>query len=124
MLFRSAGSSLGRAMQRQADNRHNLVVQAFGFLSKYRDLRRLTYGDEGGAMLEIEFNFGRAFQQLGLHSHAVTHYERVLTLAEKRAESGDDIGVAREAAYNLSLILVTTGAAPIAKEVATRWLSS
>ncbi|EIW74984.1 TPR-like protein [Coniophora puteana RWD-64-598 SS2] len=118
-----ASASLGRAMQRQADNRHHLIVQAFGFLSKYRDVRRSTYNANDATMLEVDFNFGRAFQQLGLHSQAVTHYERVLVLADKRKEPGADIGVAREAAYNLSLILVTTGAAPLAKEVVKKWLS-
>jgi general transcription factor 3C polypeptide 3 (transcription factor C subunit 4) len=32
-------------------------------------------------------------------------------------------GVAREAAYNLSLIFVTNGAAPLAQKLYERWLS-
>ena len=55
-------ASLGRAMQRQSDNRNYLVVQAMGFMAKYRKLRGPT--DESYAD-EIEYNFGRAYHQLG-----------------------------------------------------------
>lgn len=67
------------------------------FLSKYRKLR----GVHDRGMREVEFNFGRMFHQLGvwaylrrpflisvdrfgdvgLYSHAVKHYERVLEMA-------------------------------------------
>lgn len=67
------------------------------FLSKYRNIRSTQAADE------VEFNFGRAFQQLGthplnlpiftvlnldagLHSLAVRHYERVLQLANGKLE--------------------------------------
>jgi general transcription factor 3C polypeptide 3 (transcription factor C subunit 4) len=113
-------ASVGRAMQRQSDNRHHLVTQAMALLSQYRKLRaRDTRG-----LSEVEFNFGRAFHQLGLYSHAVRHYEHVLELAEKETESGDtDTDLTREAAYNLSLIYVTTGATPLAETLYRRWLS-
>ncbi|KAG6826536.1 hypothetical protein H0H92_015434, partial [Tricholoma furcatifolium] len=65
-------ASVGRAMQRQSDNRHHLITQ-------YRKLR--AHDPQG--LGEVEYNFGRTFHQLGLYSHAVTHYERVLELAEK-----------------------------------------
>jgi general transcription factor 3C polypeptide 3 (transcription factor C subunit 4) len=110
-------ASIGRAMQRQSDNRHHLVTQAMAFLSRYRDLRKLS--PEG--IDEIEFNFGRAFQQLGLQSHAVQHYERVLDIAEKLPLENPSL--AREAAYNLSQIYVMTGATPLAKAVYHKWLS-
>jgi len=108
-------ASVGRAMQRQSDNRHHLVVQAMAFLSKYRNLRGVA--DQG--VREVEYNFGRTFHQLGLYSHAVRHYERVLDMAEK---AGDDL-FAKEAAYNLSLIFVFTGATPLADALYRRWLS-
>ncbi|KAF4623249.1 hypothetical protein D9613_002332 [Agrocybe pediades] len=108
-------ASVGRAMQRQSDNRHHLVVQAMAFLSKYRKLRGAS--DKG--MREVEYNFGRTFHQLGLYSHAVKHYERVIEMAEK---AGDDY-FAKEAAYNLSLIFVFTGATPLADALYRRWLS-
>ncbi|KAG9310821.1 hypothetical protein JVU11DRAFT_8674 [Chiua virens] len=111
-------SSLGRAMQRQADNRNHLVAQGMACLSQYRAARRRA-GEH--VLPEIEFNFGRAFQQLGLHTLAVTHYEKVLQFAE--GQENDDVSVAREAAYNLSLIYVTTGAIPLAEDLYRRWLS-
>ncbi|KAG5653250.1 hypothetical protein H0H81_001507 [Sphagnurus paluster] len=54
-------ASIGRAMQRQSDNRHHLITQAMAFLSQYRKLR----ADEPQGMGEVEYNFGRAFHQLG-----------------------------------------------------------
>jgi general transcription factor 3C polypeptide 3 (transcription factor C subunit 4) len=60
---------------------------------------------------EVEYNFGRAFQQLGeevpsagsrlvavltvgigLHSLAVKHYERVLEIAEKKTKTDPNVG--------------------------------
>ncbi|KAL4078076.1 hypothetical protein J3A83DRAFT_4356769 [Scleroderma citrinum] len=111
-------SSLGRAMQRQSDNRHHLIAQGMAFLSHYRRIRRQD-GDR--ALPEIEFNFGRAFQQLGLHTLAVNHYEKALQLVEGNGDEA--IFVAREAAYNLSLIYVTTGAVPLAENLYRKWLS-
>ncbi|KAI0664249.1 TPR-like protein [Cubamyces menziesii] len=113
-------ASIGRAMQRQSDNRHHLITQAMAFLTHYRNLR----GDTGQGVDEVEYNFGRVFQQLGLHSLAVRHYQKVLDAAEVRTQSNEeDYGLAREAAYNLSLIYVSTGAAPLAQALYRRWLS-
>ncbi|KAF8895474.1 hypothetical protein BD779DRAFT_1499735 [Infundibulicybe gibba] len=110
-------ASIGRAMQRQSDNRHHLVAQALACLSRYRLLRaNETYGME-----EVDYNFGRAFHQLGLYSHAVRHYERTLELAGNN--NTQTLTFAREAAYNLSLIYVSTGAMPLAQELYRKWLS-
>ena len=58
-----AVASIGRAMQRQADNRHHLITQGMGFLTRYKALR----GEDTDDMMdEIEYNFGRAFHQLGM----------------------------------------------------------
>ena len=149
-------ASIGRAMQRQADNRHHMITQVsylakcfctctglcvffwqgLAFLTKYRDIR----GDESGNMDEVEYNFGRAFHQLGLFTLASKHYTRVLEIVELRQQTNaevrpnpcikiklltslKDFGVAREAAYNLSSIYVTTGATPLAQALYRRWLS-
>ncbi|CDO69335.1 hypothetical protein BN946_scf184746.g16 [Trametes cinnabarina] len=113
-------ASVGRAMQRQSDNRHHLITQAMAFLTRYRELR----GESAEGVDEVEYNFGRVFQQLGLHSLAVRHYQRVLDAAEARPKTdGEDCGLAREAAYNLSLIYVSTGSAPLAEALYRRWLS-
>ncbi|KAF7318926.1 hypothetical protein HMN09_00228400 [Mycena chlorophos] len=112
-----AVASLGRAMQRQSDNRHHLVTQAMAMLTQYRHLR--TEAENG--LGEIDFNFGRAFHQLGLFTHAAKHYTRVLEQAEN-IESRYNT-VAQEAAYNLAFIYVTTGATALAKQIYRRWLS-
>ncbi|KAI0642215.1 TPR-like protein [Trametes meyenii] len=113
-------ASVGRAMQRQSDNRHHLIAQSMAFLTRYRELR----GDTAEGVDEVEYNFGRIFQQLGLHSLAVRHYERILETAEAKSNvNEEECGLAREAAYNLSLIYVSTGAAPIAQGLYRRWLS-
>ncbi|KAL5525422.1 TFC4 [Sanghuangporus sanghuang] len=115
-------SSLGRAMQRQSDNRNFLITQAMSFMTKYRVLR--GPGESDPHADEIEYNYGRAFHQIGLLSYAVKHYERVLDIVKKRqASDKNDVGVSREAAYNLCLIYVTTGATHLAKAVTRRWLS-
>ncbi|KAJ7594254.1 hypothetical protein C8J56DRAFT_926291 [Mycena floridula] len=111
-------ASIGRAMQRQADNRHHLISQALAFLSQYRALRGLNYE----RLSEVEYNFGRTFHQLGLFSHAAKHYEKVLELAEKQVDKQQP-GFAPEAAYNLSLIYVMTGATTLADAIYRRWLS-
>ncbi|KAJ7749292.1 TPR-like protein [Mycena maculata] len=110
-------ASIGRAMQRNSDNRPHLIAQGMGFLAQYGQLRHEQSGDTG----EVEFNFGRTFQQLGLYSHAVTHYEKVLQVAE--GTSSKSMSMAPEAAYNLSLIYAMTGAIPLAKSLYRRWLS-
>ena len=72
-------ASVGRAMQRQSDNRHHLITQVnlfhliyhthsyasqgMAFLSRYRELR----GETAPCVEEVEYNFGRVFQQLGMH---------------------------------------------------------
>ncbi|KAJ7064882.1 hypothetical protein C8F01DRAFT_778362 [Mycena amicta] len=110
-------ASLGRAMQRQSDNRHHLIAQAMALLSQYRQLRC----EETNGVGEVDYNFGRAFQQIGLYSHAAAHYEKVLEQAAKLNSKYDS--VAQEAAFNLSFIYVTTGATTLAKELYRRWLS-
>lgn len=78
-------------------------------------------------------------RNLGLFSHAVQHYERVLQLAERDIpkvrhlvqrlflhllnRNAQDGGCAPEAAYNLSLIYVMTGATALAESLYRRWLS-
>ncbi|TFK26991.1 TPR-like protein [Coprinopsis marcescibilis] len=108
-------ASVGRAMQRQSDNRHHLIAQGMAFLSQYRNLR----GKDPRTLREVEYNFGRIFHQLGLYSYAVKHYERVLEMAEQQNEPT----YAKEAAYNLSLIFVFTGATPLAENLYRKWLS-
>ncbi|KAI9254630.1 hypothetical protein BDA99DRAFT_162343 [Phascolomyces articulosus] len=129
-----------RAMNRKTTNRHFQIIQGFYFLNKYRNLR--------GRCQETEFNFGRAFHLLGLTHLAVPHYERVLVMpsADKKGkvpekpidsiyeydeeledrmmeEDEDDSDLTREAAYNLHLIYVTSGAPHLAKLLLAKYCS-
>ncbi|CEL53983.1 Transcription factor tau subunit sfc4 OS=Schizosaccharomyces pombe (strain 972 / ATCC 24843) GN=sfc4 PE=1 SV=1 [Rhizoctonia solani AG-1 IB] len=113
---------LQRAMQRQADNRNHMVTQGFAFLSKYRAIR----GSEGPLNTEeVDYNLGRGFQQLGLQAFAQKHYQAVLESVEKRqkVDPNAPLGIARETAYNLSLIYVVSGSARLAQDLYRRWLS-
>lgn len=62
-------------------------LQGFAFLAKYRTLR----GGDEKMVDEVDYNFGRAFQQLGLHTYAVTHYEKVLQATEERLGQGSQV---------------------------------
>ncbi|KAL9939713.1 hypothetical protein V8E36_001530 [Tilletia maclaganii] len=121
---------LTRALNRQVDNRHHAILQGFAYLSRYRKLR-------ASGSLEVEYNFGRAFHQIGLLQQATFHYEKVLALAQtaedvqKQAPSTSTDGsrivsagfdTTREAAFNLSLIYAAGGSAPRARAVYERWL--
>jgi general transcription factor 3C polypeptide 3 (transcription factor C subunit 4) len=68
---------------------HSDMFQGFAFFSRYRTLR----GGDEHEVDEVDYNFGRAFQQLGLHSYAVTHYEKVLQSAEARLTSGIQVKI-------------------------------
>ena len=76
------------------------------FLTRYRELRDMTQDGHD----EVEYNFGRVFQQLGmhlatifvssfltkspgvgLHSLAIRHYQRVLAAAEARTERDPEV---------------------------------
>ncbi|KAG9007114.1 transcription factor TFIIIC subunit tfc4 [Tulasnella sp. 427] len=71
-----AVASASRAMQRQSDNRHHMIAQAFAFLQRYKEIRKEDHVEE------VEYNLGRLFHQLGLLSLASKHYERVLQHAQ------------------------------------------
>lgn len=86
------------------------------YLAKYRDLR--------GACEEVEYNFGRAFHQIGLFYLAVRHYQKVLEL-EKSSDttSTSEHSFKKEAAHNLFNIYMVTGSTMLAKVIAQRWLT-
>ena len=111
------------------DNRNHTIVQGISTLSRYAEIR--------GASSEVEYNFGRAFHQLGtlwrsleladtdrvglLHL-AVPRYQRVLELAKDNKDAGRGFDMAREAAYNLGLIYPTSGSPHLARELYRTWL--
>lgn len=89
-----AVACLGRASNRQVDNRNQVVMQAYAFLHRYREIRKkeskikeAQMSNETSIALkrvanvyepEIEYNFGRLAHQLGLNQLAVPHYNNVL----------------------------------------------
>ncbi|KAM0788020.1 hypothetical protein ACM66B_006219 [Microbotryomycetes sp. NB124-2] len=128
-----------RAMSRQTDNRHHQLAQALGFFDQYRRLR--------GPCQEVEYNAGRFFHHLGLHSAAVEHYHNCLDLATRdrqlarlarmqvdddRVHQQQDVDdkdddepndFARVAAYNLSNLYMLSGQDDLARMVAADWLA-
>ncbi|GAA5974117.1 hypothetical protein JCM11641_003446 [Rhodosporidiobolus odoratus] len=129
-----ATAYIQRAMSRKTDNRQHQIAQGFAFLEQYRRLR--------GPCQETEYNLARAFHHLGIQSHAVRHYESVLSSPapsnpnpDAMAVDGDpvpvppvedryaDVGYRKTAAYNLVTIYATTGATELAREVAGRCLA-
>ena len=114
---------LGRAMQRQADNRHYMIAQvnadfsyagsdllktsqSLAFLSQYRNIRLQDQAN----IDEVEFNFGRAFHQIGrlcpyawpnvyrdifigLFHYASKHYNCVLGNTERRMKDNPTVSI-------------------------------
>lgn len=101
-------ASLGRATNRQVDNRNHTIVQGLAMLQRYAELR--------GQGPEVDYNFGRAFHHLGtrkfltagLHHLALPRYESVL---QQAGTTSNNVGfdMVRDAAYNLSLIYLQSG---------------
>ncbi|GJJ15577.1 hypothetical protein Clacol_009855 [Clathrus columnatus] len=84
---------LGRAMQRQADNRHYMIAELVkAFFTTLRSTTNVFYKNRRRIDTWIP-RFGRY------------------------------VGLSREAAYNLSLIYMATGAKQLAKDLYRRWLS-
>ncbi|KAL7416696.1 hypothetical protein BDY24DRAFT_377956 [Mrakia frigida] len=111
---------VGRAFQRQCDNRNYCVVTGMTFLDRYRKLH-----PEGEDADEVEYNFGTMFHRMGLYYLAINHFKRVLARAEKtgNAWKDDPKSLARETAYNLCLIYGTCGSPHAARDVGRKWLS-
>lgn len=102
------------AQQKHIQKKHNLMVQAMAFASKYQERRQRE------AWHEVQYNLGRLHQALG-HVHlAVEHYKRVLAWqgewsAGEQAERL--VGLRQEAAYNLHLLYVQSGNRELARKV-------
>ncbi|KAI8841874.1 hypothetical protein BJ741DRAFT_593510 [Chytriomyces cf. hyalinus JEL632] len=101
---------LHAAMQRRVDDRHKRVLQAFAFLYQYEELRNHSP--------EALYNVGRAFHQIGLNHIAIEYYEKVLA-----ADDGNEsLWPIREAAYNMSMILVASGSNAYAQAILQKHL--
>jgi len=118
---------LHRGIQRQADNRHILVLQAMTFLFQYY---RSCYSQsnkyparEGTAMKQqAEYNVARAFHQLGLFTFAVKYYTNALKLSEEFEGGLGKRDLKFEAAYNLNLIYCFAENYEAAKVISEKYL--
>lgn len=112
-----------QALKRQAENRHQLLVQGLALLLDYHDTRQ-----ELGQLTEKQescYNVGRTFHLLGLTHLAVPYYERCLSLSYEIStaeEDGEIPDFATDAALALQSIWAAAGNTEKAKQVTERWL--
>lgn len=109
-----------RSMQRNSSNRHIQVLQGLSYLMEYREAR--LQGATVYEKQEIEYNFGRLYQMIGLPSLAIRHYENVLGLHEELADD-PDYDMLVEAAYNLSLIYTLSGNSEKTRQLYEKYLT-
>lgn len=102
-------SMLGLSMHKNAVQRHKVVMDAIGFLQRYAKLRQRPH--------EINYNYGRAYQQLGLFQLAIPCYKKVLAATDK------DNTLQRHAAFNLSLIYSRSGSPSLAAQLLRTYVS-
>lgn len=130
----AAVACFGRAQNRQVDNRHQVILQAFAFLDHYRQLCK----DVNHCKSEVAFNFARAFHRLGLYQFAVPHYREALEMKKekvKKAKTKTSVAAHTialqkqsgfvawpEAAYNLSLIYIASGNSTLANHIVEKYL--
>ncbi|KAI9228934.1 MAG: hypothetical protein DHS80DRAFT_14825 [Piptocephalis tieghemiana] len=105
-------SYLGRAMQRTTADRQSEILWGFSYLYRYADLRSGTPSSPWDQ--EVHYNLARAFHHLGLVHLAIPHYEKVL-------EMDDPTNLCFEAAYNLSLIYLTSGSPLLASSLLDKY---
>ena len=111
------------ALKRQAENRHCILVQGFGFLMEYYDECMATGGV--AQRQEAAFNLGRTFHLLGLVDLALTYYERCLHLGSASnwdLNDGDTENFAHEAALALQAHYSTNENFRDARAVTDAWL--
>ncbi|EDN08336.1 conserved hypothetical protein [Histoplasma mississippiense (nom. inval.)] len=135
-------SYIHHSLKRQSDNRHYLIMQGLSFMQEYRRVREKSPIPQ--ERQEVEFNFARVWQMLGLTHLAVLGYHRCLALSEEveaereRFKKGKKIPVTagggapskdvwvedftREAAFALQCLYSFSEETKLAKEVTDRWL--
>jgi general transcription factor 3C polypeptide 3 (transcription factor C subunit 4) len=117
---------LHRAMQRQADNRHILILQGMTFIFQYYRSyyeRSYSYPDKEGAAMrqQAEYNVGRAFHQLGLTTYAIWYYEKVIRISDEMGGLGLR-DLVYEGVHNLCLIYAMAGNMAAAKATTEKYL--
>ncbi|PWZ02690.1 TPR-like protein [Testicularia cyperi] len=124
-------SFVSRTTNRQTDNRHHLLLQAMSFLQHYA-ASRISHPSSAGSEAvrirvaqEVDYNRARVMHHIGLSHLAVPHYQNVLassitnpttidTKDPKLNPKSSVSGIQKLAAYNLSLIYITSGSPHLA----------
>ena len=111
------------ALKRQAENRHQLLLQGLAFMQEYHDFQL----EKGSASEQNEswYNFGRLYHLIGLTHLAVPCYEHCLASSRLLFEGNDDYKAetfAHEAALGLQNIWAAGGNFERAREVTEEWL--
>ncbi|KAI5300898.1 transcription factor TFIIIC subunit tfc4, partial [Ascosphaera atra] len=118
------------SLKRQSDNRHYLIMQGLAFMNEYR--RVLSGSTVLQKRQEVEFNFARVWQMLGLAHLAVEGYKKCLEIGKQirdefkeKEMNGQDVWreeFTRDAAYALQCIYAFSGDKGSAREVTENWL--
>ncbi|KAK2734615.1 transcription factor TFIIIC subunit tfc4 [Onygenales sp. PD_40] len=132
-------SYIHHSLKRQSDNRHYLIMQGLSFMQEYRRVREKSPVPQ--ERQEVEFNYARVWQMLGLSHLAVQGYQRCLELSgeveaerekfKRRKETGKGgSNVAqtetwvedftREAAFALQCLYSFSGETKLAREITDR----
>ncbi|KAL9098728.1 MAG: hypothetical protein Q9163_005663 [Psora crenata] len=83
------------AFKRQAQNRHQILMQGFAFLMEYYDSRQES--GNCSQKQEAEYNVGRAYHLLGLINLAIPYYERCLALGDAVEQEYEQLAMDYEA---------------------------
>ncbi|KAF3480705.1 uncharacterized protein GIQ15_06052 [Arthroderma uncinatum] len=134
-------SYIHHSLKRQSDNRHYLVMEGLSFMQEYRRVRSQSSIIQ--EKQEVEFNFARVWQLLGISHLAVEGYHKCLELGEEielerqKVQEPSQVGgipganqrgevwledFSRQAAYALQCLYLQSGEKEMAKRVTERCL--
>ncbi|XP_075216915.1 general transcription factor 3C polypeptide 3-like isoform X1 [Lycorma delicatula] len=106
------------ACQKFSAKKHSLVSQSVAFFSKYKELR----GAAG--IQEYHYNLGRVYHQLGLLPPALYHYKMALENKPSFVSVfGEKFDLSREAAFNVHLIYMQSGANDMARMYLEKYIT-
>ena len=111
------------ALKRQADNRHQILMQGLAFLFEYYDYRQMSA--RFSEKQEAEYNVAHAYHLLGLTHLAIPYYERCLAMSAAVQVEESDYGAedfAQEAAFALQSFWAASGNIEKARELTEKWL--
>ncbi|EFR04389.1 hypothetical protein MGYG_07396 [Nannizzia gypsea CBS 118893] len=134
-------SYINHSLKRQSDNRHYLVMEGLAFMQEYRRIR--SQSSILQEKQEVEFNFARVWQLLGIGHLAVEGYQKCLEIGEEielerqKVRNIDGGGgtpacrqggeawledFSRQAAYALQCLYSQSGEKELCKRITEQWL--